>query len=175
MKKFFEAVRTTSEKKPIEFLTLLTAIASIVFLGWQLFELNDTLESQAYSYILSGLHDLDKTFVENAEYRQYFQENIDLPPESAKRQKIWALADAKLDFIDSFYSQEGHINWNKYTKDGWEEFFRESFKCSLVMRKSFCRDRTQYGHQLLAFTARMCEAGKPTQDPQWTQCAAKEW
>src|SRR5262249_35257122 len=129
------SLRRAIRENPIEFMTLLTAIATVIVLAWQLLqlqwqlqELNGTLESQAYNYIIGAQLDLDKTFIENAEYRRYFQENIELPKEADKRQTIWAIADAKLDVIDNFYSQEGHINWKRYTRDGWEEYFRESFK-----------------------------------------------
>src|SRR5690242_16863506 len=88
-------------EKPIEFMTLLTAVATLVVLQWQLNELNNTLESQAYNYIINSQLDLDKMFIEKSEYRRFFQENIELPKESDKRHAIWAIADAKLDVIDN--------------------------------------------------------------------------
>lgn len=65
--------------KPIEFLTLGIAALSVVLLLWQLWDLNDTLESQAYSYIIAGLTEFDKTNIENSEDRDFFTANVPLP------------------------------------------------------------------------------------------------
>lgn len=72
------------------------------------------------------------------------------------------MADAKLDFIDGFYSQENHINWHRYTKGGWEAYFEHSFKCSAVLREVFCGEEDEYGHKLQDFVAKKFPSGMCT-------------
>jgi hypothetical protein len=159
MRAFIKALVRDSSGKPLETLTIVIGTISVFFLAWQLFDLNETLESQAYNTLTTGLVELDKISIDNSEFRPYFVGDKALPTEPEQRQTLWALADAKLDFFDSFYSQESHINWSRYTKSGWEEYFKESFRCSVVLRESFCRDQTQYGKSLRAFTLRAFPGG----------------
>ena len=170
-------------EKPIEFLTLIVAAITLVFLWLQLRDVrksidtqNDLLESQAYNYIVSGLLEHDKTFIENAKYRPYFLENRTVPPDTKRneelRQKLLALADAKLDFIDSFFSQKRHINWEKrYTLEAWEKYFDDSFNCSAVLRQAFCRFKNEYGKDLNKFAAeRWCDNAKPKPSKEPDKC-----
>jgi hypothetical protein len=163
---FLRKVPGASLEKPVEVLTLVVAAVSVAILVWQLAALNRTLESQAYNYILVGLTELDKMFIEKSDLRPHFLENLPLPDDKPTRLKIRALADAKLDFIDAFYSQEGHINWKRYTKQGWEKYFEQSFKCSFVLREMYCRDQNLYGNSLRSFISTifpsgMCNGAQP--------------
>jgi hypothetical protein len=163
IKEFGSGLFTAITQKPIEFLTLVVASFTLVPLAWQLRSLNDTLESQAYNYIIAGLADLDKMDVENAELRQYFLRNVSLPNDGSDV-KIRAIADAKLDFMDGFYSQEAHIKWDRYTKSAWENYFQTLLICSPVLRDTYCNYQNEYGSKLQNFVKQkypgMCE-GKP--------------
>ena len=66
MRAYMRALGAAAIARPIEFLTLILATLSVGLLVWQLSALNDTLESQAYNYIDTGLIELDKVFIENA-------------------------------------------------------------------------------------------------------------
>jgi hypothetical protein len=163
---FLRALGRASIAKPIEFSALVVAAASVGLLVWQLWALNDTLESQAYNYIDSGLIELDKIFIENSAYRPYFRQNRPVPAEEKERQKVWALTDAHLDFMDNFFSQENHIDWKRYTKPGWLAYFKDSFSCSAALRESFCMHENEYGESLrnfakTSFPPGLCDNGKP--------------
>ena len=162
------ALRRAFVEKTIEFLTLLVAFASVLILWKQLYDIDKTLESQnsllesqAYNYIENGLLELDKIFIEKAEYRPFFVENCPLPTKESERQKVLAIADAKLDFIDGFYSQESRIDWNRYDRSGWDEYFHDSFRSSIALRQEFCTSPEQYGLQLRAFASPYCEGKNP--------------
>jgi hypothetical protein len=175
MRAFIRAFARECCRKPLEAVTLAIGTVTVIVLMWQLHDLDRTLESQAYNAITVGLLELDKISVEKSEYRVYFVGDAPLPTEPAERQKLWSLADAKLDFIDGFYSQEDHINWTRYTKRGWEEYFKESFRCGAVIRTTYCRDQTQYGSRLQAFTFRafpggICNGPNPKTLAQPGQC-----
>jgi hypothetical protein len=170
------ALMTASQKafinKTIEFLTLITMAISVLILWLQLRDIDKTLESQnsllesqAYNYIESGLLELDKIFIEKSEYRPYFFENCSLPSKEVERQRVLAIADMKLDYMDSFYSQESRINWNRYTRSGWDEYFRDSFRRSIVLRQAFCNYQEQYGLELRAFASGTCEGPNAKEDP----------
>jgi hypothetical protein len=145
-------------EKPIEFITmvvtvigLVVAIATVGFVAWQLHELNETLESQAYNYIDDNQLELDKAFVEKPQYRKYFYENALLPADSNEVDEILALVDLKLDIIDAFYSQADHIDWKKhYTRAAWDEFYSDSFRCSQILCQRICKDWNEYGTDIRA-------------------------
>jgi hypothetical protein len=152
---------SAAQDKAVEFMALIIGALSVVLLIWQLWDLNDTLESQAYSYIIAGLTEFDKTSVDNSEYRKYFTQNFPLPSTitEADRSKILSLADQKLDFIDSSYTQFDHINQRHYTKDAWDNYFEQSFKCSIVLRDLYCSEIGLYGHKLEQFLTKKFPAG----------------
>jgi hypothetical protein len=178
-----------SLEKPIEFLALIVAAVAAAFVIWQLLvatsqleatigqlrAATDALESQAESYIVTGLAELDKLNLEHPELRRYFNQNADFSTADAgslERAKILALADAQLDFFDSYYTQQDNINWSRHTKEGWENYFEHSFKCSPALRYLFCADYNQYGHSIHKFAEErlhgLCN-GKLVADPlPWT-------
>jgi hypothetical protein len=167
---------STALEKPMEFATLAIAAISVVFLVWQLWDLGETLESQAYSYIITGLTEFDKANVENSQYREFFTQNLPLPNDHDMRLKVLALADAKLDFIDSSYTQFDHINWRHYTRKGWENYFEQSFRCSVVLRDLYCAEADEYGYRLQGFLGikfpGMCKDKKAERyDPPQNYCA----
>jgi hypothetical protein len=157
---YLKKLACSAMDKPVEFLTLIVAAFSVGILVWQLSELNDNLESQAYSYIIASQTELDKVIIEYSEYREYFTQNVALDSASPeKRPKILSLADQRLDFIDSTYQQLSHINSNHYTRKAWEAYFEQSFKCSVVLRDLYCSEGGQYGNKLANFLARTFPAG----------------
>lgn len=76
---FFDNLRAASLQKPVEFAALIIAVISVALLIWQLWALNDTLESQAYNYIIAGLAELDKADIEHSDLRKYFLKNEPYP------------------------------------------------------------------------------------------------
>jgi hypothetical protein len=159
LRTFSRSLIEKSLQKPIEFLTLVVGTLSVALLIWQLWALNDTLDSQAYNAITVGLSEIDKLSVENSELRPYFTKNIPFPDDKVQRLKVRTLVDAKLDFIDSFYAQFNHINWRHYTRAGWDSYFEQSFKCSAVLRETYCRDVDQYGEGLQDFLGQIFPSG----------------
>ncbi len=158
---FFATLPSEILNKRVEFLTLVIAVISVALLLRQLWDLNDTLESQAYSYIAAGLTELDKAGIENSDLRKYFVANValDQARSDSERTKILALADAKLDFMDSTYTQFEHIDPKHYTGDAWDEYFEQSFKCSAVLRELYCSETGQYGHNLQTFVGKKFPSG----------------
>jgi hypothetical protein len=149
--RFGQAFGRAIFEKPIEFFGLSAAIVSVIFLEWQLIDLRDTLESQAYSYIDNNQIELDKAFIDNSEYRDYFYRNLPAPKGNDEKsikdaKKIAALADLNLDVIDAFHSQADHIRWTShYTREAWEEYYRKSFSRSSVLCKQICDYWKEYG------------------------------
>jgi hypothetical protein len=142
--------------KPIEFLTMLTAVIGLAFLGWQLSKLNENLESQAYSYIENQQLELDKIFIEHPNYRQFFYDGVSLPTgDGADARQILAIAELKLDVIDAFYSQADHINWAyHHTFPAWERYHEGSFLRSQIMCREICRYWNEYGTHIRAVAKR---------------------
>jgi hypothetical protein len=174
LRAYWRSLKKAPLEKPIEFLALIIATVAAGFVWWQIRSATDALESQAYSYIVNGLAELDKMNLEHPELRHYFNRNdVELPKAEVERAKILSLADAQLDFIDAFYTQHDKINWSKHTQEGWENYFAHSFECSPVLRDRFCAEYNEYGHSIHKFAEErlpgLCEgraAAKPP--PMWT-------
>jgi hypothetical protein len=161
----------------LSFATLLTAIGSLIYLGAQLGGLNETIESQSYSYVIEGLAEYDRILVERPELMPYLEGGPDgsevrLPANSGQRLRVLALANYKLDFIDGFYSQERHIRWDQdYTRAAWDDYFRDSFVRSEALCTLICSNPDHYGTRVREIGMSTC-ARKPTAS-QYT-CGAQQ-
>jgi hypothetical protein len=165
---FWKALFQARSEKPVELLGLVVGVLTLFIAGvtlWylktQLDDVRNTLESQAYSYIITSQLELDKVFTENSEYRQYFL-NDEAPPRDdlSKMKKIWSLADMKLDVIDAFHSQAEHVNWLRYTRPAWDEFHKRSFRRSRVLCEAICNDWAEYGNRVRSLALSECDKQK---------------
>jgi hypothetical protein len=157
IERFVEAIKQATLSKPIEFAGLIVAIATLLVLWVQIGGLVDSLESQAYNYIDSNQLNLDKIMIEHSELRSYFDDEKQPPPNDAdlKRNTILAIADLKLDVIDGFYSQEKHIDWtSRYTREAWDQYYKDSFKRGQVLCWLICRDWNEYGKDIRQVASR---------------------
>jgi hypothetical protein len=149
--------------KPFEVITVVIALMALLPAGCTLFSLNSSLESEAYGRIITGLSEYDERLIENAELMPYLegdQDGREVPLSSAdagKVRRIVALANYKLDFIDGFYSQEGHINWDLYSRCGWETYFRDSFRRSEALCALICSNPLQYGTHVSQLGVSVCQ------------------
>ena len=163
MRAFLQALRYNIVAQPIEFLTLVVtalglaiAIGGAVFVYLQIVAVNQALDSQAYATITQGLNDLDKIFVDNPKARPQFFNNAPAPDNEEDRQRVEAIAEIYLNFIDNFYGQTSHLDPSHYQFDAWERFFRDSFKRSKVLCDHFEQEKKEYGDEINAIAKKSC-------------------
>lgn len=96
--------------------------------------------------------EIDKVFVENPEFRQYFLEGIDISPEKKDYVKATAIAELLLDYLDSFTSlldyNQGLLSNNILQKEAWHHYFNVSFTKSPLLCKRLIADPLNYGVKL---------------------------
>lgn len=151
--------------KPIEFLTMAATILALLFAGVgaifvyrQILDLRQALDSHAYGVITEHLNELNKRFVEYPELRPYFRAGKPLPESDTERQRIFAVADIYLDFIDNFYVQVNHLDRSHYDLCGWRAFFKRSFERSPVLCAVLCKDQDEFGEPMKRIAAASCKA-----------------
>jgi hypothetical protein len=150
--------------KPTEFLTMVATILALLFAGTgaifvyrQILDLRQALDSQAYGVITEHLNELNKRFVEYPEMRPYFRAGKPLPANDSERQRILAIADLYLDFIDNFYAQVHHLDRSHYDLCGWRAFFKRSFERSPVLCAVLCMDQDEYSDAMKHIAAASCK------------------
>src|SRR5262249_559107 len=171
---FFRRLGAARREQPIEFASLVVSttalgigVATLIFVFVQLDRVRNSLDSQAYSHIINNLLELDKIFIAHPEYRKYFQDGAPLPEgDPAAMQKIWALADLKLDGIDAFHSQATHVDSSRYTRDAWDEYHRWAFNRSPVLCRAICNDWAEYGTTMRSIALKECGPKLKQRNPQ---------
>jgi len=161
---WIRALWKDSVSKPIEFVTMVATILALLFAGGgaifvyrQVFDLRQALDSQAYGVITEHLNGLNTRFVEHPEMRPYFRAGKALPESDIERQRIFAVADIYLDFIDNFYVQVNHLDRSHYDLCGWRTFFKRSFERSPVLCAVLCKDQDEYGEPMKRIAAASCK------------------
>jgi hypothetical protein len=164
MARFIDALRKARLEKPIEFATMVVTVPGLViglvgvaFVYFQFLDLRKNLDSQAYGIISQELAELNRTFVEYPEMRPYFYSGEPLPGDELKRNRILAIADLYLDFIDNYYSQASHLDWSHYNRGGWDAFIRGSFERSQVLCYALCMDQDEFGDAIRDIAAGLCK------------------
>lgn len=164
MARFIDALRKARLEKPIEFVTMIVTVpglmiglVGVAFVYFQFLDLRKSLDSQAYGIIGQELAELNRLFVEHPEMRPYFYAREPLPDDAIKRNRVLAVADVYLDFIDNYYSQASHLDWTHYNRGGWDAFIRGSFERSRVLCYALCKDQDEFGDAIREIAAGICK------------------
>jgi hypothetical protein len=161
---FIDALRRARLEKPIEFVTMIVTVPGLIiglvgaaFVYVQFLDLRKNLDSQAYGIISQELAELNRLFVERPEMRPYFYAREPLPDDPLTRNRVLAVADVYLDFIDNYYSQASHLDWSHYNRGGWDAFIKGSFERSRVLCYALCRDQDEFGDAIRNVAAGLCK------------------
>ena len=164
MARFIDALRNARREKPIEFLTMIVTVPSLIiglvgvaFVYVQFLDLRKSLDSQAYGIISQELAELNRLFVERPEMRPYFYSRELLPDDALTRDRVLTVADVYLDFIDNYYSHASHLDWTHYNRGGWDAFIRGSFERSRVLCYALCKDQKEFGDAIRDVAAGICK------------------
>jgi len=164
MARFIDALRKARLEKPIEFMTMIVTVPGLIiglvgvaFVYFQFLDLRKSLDSQAYGIISQELAELNRLFVERPEMRPYFYAREPLPDDPLERDRVLAVADVYLDFIDNYYSQASHLDWTHYNRGGWDAFIRGSFERSRVLCQVLCKDQEEFGDAIRDVAAGICK------------------
>jgi hypothetical protein len=167
MSQFSDALGKSRIDKPIEFLTLIVttiglaiAIGGAGFVYYQIVAVKQALDSQAYAVITQGLTDLEKIFVDNPGARPYFFESKPLPDDGEEKQKVLAIGEMYLNFIDNYFAQTVHLDPSNYDFSAWEKFFKHSFQRSKVLCQLLEQEKEEYAKEVKDIARPICTTNK---------------
>lgn len=113
--------------------------ASIVFAAFQWREAArqtkraaTAISSAAYQGVNAQLQEVDMIFVDRPELRPYFYENEELPPDKRERDRVLAVAELLVDFMDNIVTQCHAMPADH--RELWFAYFRDQHDSSPAIR-----------------------------------------
>lgn len=152
-------------KRVIDTVTLLVIIAGLYFAWDQAREFNAGQNLSNWSDVSARTYEIDKVFVENPEFRQYFLEGVDITPGNKDYPKAASIAELLLDYLDSFTAlldyNHGLISNGILQEEAWKHYFNQSFTKSPLLCRRLIADPLNYGQQLRQTGIPLCEKAFP--------------
>lgn len=153
-------------KRAIDTLTLVVIIAGLYFAWDQAKQFNASQNLSNWSDVSARTFEIDKVFVENPEFRQYFLDGADIARDNKDYPKASAIAELLLDYLDSFTSlldyNQGLLSNNILQKEAWNHYFTVSFTKSPLLCRRLIADPLNYGVKLRQTGIPLCEKTFPT-------------
>jgi hypothetical protein len=169
MRPFISELWKARRDKPIEFATLVVTVSTVVIAvvgglvaWWQLAGLNQSIRSQAESYLDQVTLDFDKVLIDNADDAAYLQRGEPLPSDLKEVAKIQAIATMQLDYFDSYYGQRENLGEGAYQSQGWTNYISASFKNSGVLCDVWKAQACQHSHGVEKMARKNCPAPLPS-------------
>ena len=124
-------------KRAIDTLTLVVIVTGLYFAWDQAKQFNASQNLSNWSDVSARTYEIDKVFVENPEFRQYFLEGVDIAPDDKNYPRAASIADLLLDYLDSFTSlldyNQGLLSNDILQKEAWHHYFLMSFTKSPLL------------------------------------------
>jgi hypothetical protein len=92
----------------------------------------ESLQSNAYESLLNQVFSVNQVFIDSPELRQYFRSGKVISENDASYDKVIAIADLLLDFIDSLM-QHAHRFPEMWPHQWWKEYAIDSFAKSQIL------------------------------------------
>lgn len=93
---------------------------------------NLAISASCYQSIADQLQEIDLIFVRSPQLRPYFYNNVAMPT-GPERDRVLALAELLVDFIDNVVTQSHAMPASH--RDVWFAYFREQYACSPAIRE----------------------------------------
>ncbi len=159
-----------------EFLSILIQIAFVVVTSYTLYFLNrqitvlieqtktfkiqanlleHNLKASAFLPLNNYQADLNKIFIENPDFRQYFYDGVEISKNDNKYNKVISIADFMLDFFDAVFVQKSLYN---LSGSWWIGFMTKSFITSPTLCKRLDENSSMYTEKLHKLKRRALES-----------------
>jgi hypothetical protein len=152
---FWSLVQQHRKANTIAFLALMIQACSlaisligILFVIFQIRNVRESLDSQSYGSINDKLNQIDMVFIQAPELRPYFFDNARWPDEKTAKDKLTAVAEARLDLMDYWFRQASHMNLEAYDMMAWRTFFTNSFQRSQILCDVLRTEQNEYGEPI---------------------------
>ena len=116
------------------------ATALIVFL--QIKDLRKTVQNQTYQAVYAEMLNLDRFFFENCEFREYFYDGKEPPPEKMAQARI--VAELLCDLCDYVYLHKNTMTPGAFKE--WQTYMDNLFATSPLLQDIFTKRKTWYDH-----------------------------
>ena len=114
---FWSLLQQHRKANTISFLALLVQMCSlaisligILFIIFQINNVHAALDSQSYGSINDKLNEVESIFIQAPDLRPYFFDNKPWPDDETTKNKLWSIAETRLDLMDYWFRQANHLN-----------------------------------------------------------------
>lgn len=124
----------------------LVAIFGLLFVIYQVRQLERSVRSGAVSSIYAEAAEVRKTLIENPELLPYFFDNIDITPEHTDYPKARVAAEMHLNYLEHLVVEKdnfGQDNWKS-----WSAFIARAIECSPLIRRLLRENADSYAKEL---------------------------
>jgi hypothetical protein len=100
-----------------------------------------------YQDINRMMMDIDMLFVDRPELRQYFYRGIPITPDDAEYERVAAVSELFVDFMDNFVQQEARMR--KQPTAYWHQYFHAMLESSPAIREFWTSNGHWYAPELI--------------------------
>jgi hypothetical protein len=111
----------------------LISMVAIVIAYYQFEEGQRREEQSVYRTISTDWNEHLRLFVDKPQFRPYFFEAKPVAPGDPNIETIYAIAEVRLDLMDSMLANMDARNWSEDETAGWRSTFRDAFAMSPVL------------------------------------------
>ena len=122
----------------------LISMVAIVIAYYQFEEGQRREEQSVYRTISTDWNEHLRLFVDKPQFRRYFFEAVPVPPDDPNAEAVYALADVRLDLMDSILANMDARDWSEEETAGWRSTFRDAFAMSPVLCDMISRTSAHY-------------------------------
>jgi hypothetical protein len=91
----------------------------------------ETTRASVHQSITESMLEVDKIFFENPQYRKYFYGGAEPPADPDEYERVEALAELMLDFMDNCVAQQDRLDSGM--AEGWMDYVNEMLETSPIM------------------------------------------
>ena len=125
--------RTRLRLQIVQTSAALISMVAIVIAYYQFEEGQRREEQSVYQTISTDWNQHLRLFVDKPQFRPYFFEARPVGPGDPNSEAVYAVAEVRLDLMDSMLANMDARNWSEDETAGWRSTFRDAFATSPVL------------------------------------------
>lgn len=123
-------------------------VLSVYFLWKQLRGLRHNIESSSYHQVQNLMINIDRFFIENTDYAEYFYRNVDVDEDHKDWQKLLLVAEMLVDHFDNVYHQSKTLPSGTY--NGFKAYMQDICRNSPILRYFIGLNKQWYNPDFIA-------------------------
>jgi hypothetical protein len=141
---FVHIERTRLRLQIVQTSAALISMVAIVIAYYQFEEGQRREEQSVYQTISTDWNEHLRLFVDKPQFRPYFFEAKPVAPADPNAEAVYAVAEVRLDLMDSMLANMDARNWSEEETAGWRATFRDAFAMSPVLCEVISKTSAHY-------------------------------